>query len=43
MSVEKVYICEICNHKSDRLKLCHGKKMVESRYVTKIADNFCGC
>ena len=40
MNAEKIYICEICNHKSDRLKICHGKRMVDVKYAVKTSDKF---
>ena len=43
MNTEQAYICEFCNHKSDRLKMCHGKKMVDIKYAVKTANNLCGC
>jgi len=40
---DNTYICEECCFKSDRLKVCCGKKMIEVKYTTKMAFNPCGC
>ncbi len=40
---ENTYICESCNFKSDKLKVCCGKKMANSQFTTRIASNICGC
>ncbi len=41
--MEKTYICEDCYFKSDKQRICCGKKMVNVKHTTKIASNFCGC
>ena len=41
--MEKVYICEECDFKSDRQKMCCGKKMVNIEHTIRVAENFCGC
>jgi len=43
MDKEKLYVCEECAFKADRLKMCCGKKMVDMKYITKCASNMCGC
>ncbi|MFH1592564.1 MAG: hypothetical protein ABIB47_04315 [Candidatus Woesearchaeota archaeon] len=40
---DSTYICEECRSKSDRVKICCGKKMTDSKYVTKTASTMCGC
>lgn len=43
MKEENLYICEECNFKSDKQKLCHGKKMVNINNTIKFTNNLCGC
>ena len=38
-----IYLCEECNHKSDKLKVCCGKKMISEKKATKEAKYMCGC
>ncbi len=40
---EKIYICEHCGFKADRLKKCCGLKMVDIKNTIKIYSNMCGC
>lgn len=43
MAKENHYVCEECNFKADKLKMCCGKKMIETKYTTKCTYDICGC
>jgi len=43
MDEEKLYLCEECGFKADRIKMCCGRRMVAVKYSTKCARNICGC